>query len=72
MTYQDEQRLWEKTRWHGRADEHVAWKYWLSVIRMMTAGEWMRLALPGRRENGLERGRHFELEERWERPNERS
>jgi len=53
MTNLEEYLLEEKTRWSGRADEHVAWKYWLSVIRMMTAGEWMRLALPGRKENGL-------------------
>jgi len=39
---------------------------------MMTAGEWMRLALPGRSENGLGWRRLLDPEERWERPNERS
>ena len=72
MTDQDEHRLWEKTRWGGRADEYAAWKCWWSVLGMMAAGEWMMLALTGRRENGLERRRLFDLEERWERPNERS
>ena len=72
MTYLDGHRLWEKIRWRGRADERVAWKCWWSVIGMMTAGEWMMLALPGRRENGLELRRLFDPEVRWERPNERS
>ena len=59
----------EKARWSGRADEHAAWKCWWSVLGMMTAGEWMMLALPGRRENRLERRRLFDPEEWWERPN---
>jgi len=69
MTYRGGHRLWEKNRWCGRADEHVAWKCWWSVLGMMTAGEWMMLALPGRRENRLERRRLFDPEEWWERPN---
>ena len=72
MTDQDRHRLWEKARWRRRTEEHVAWKFWWSVLVMMTAGEWMKLALPGRRENGLEWRRLFDLEERWERPNGRS